>query len=363
MGKQENEAPSSNAPKPKPAEQEELDKALLEFLAKSVPLSEYADDIRLMLEHCRNRGIVVSKAVQEFLPPLKDVSPSDTSHESGTTRRLEKVLKLHEQLAALIVPATPHSLAATEFSLKRLRHNRRPLMTWVLFGFFIAMAGLGLRCYIRVSWELAAYSAEREQAVNAGQDPNSPEENAAPDTDANDAKSEFSQTNDASEPESETEQGTLGVATLAKLTQQSYLCAALLGAAFSALFTMQHYIRNRSFETNYAYVYLVRFTVGVVAGVILANFGRGLFDGVGTISKLGPSGIALLGGYSAEAVRQILDRLVQVLVATVKGREPAAEKFAVAQELLSIAEKKGDEGGKPKPIETVVADLIKNPGK
>ncbi len=149
----------------------------------------------------------------------------------------------------------------------------------------------------------------------------------------------------------------------AMATQTGYLCAAVLGAAISGLFTMQHYIRARTFEPNYFFVYLIRFVVGVVAGVVLANFGAGLFKGSELIPKLGPSGIALLGGYSAEAVRQILDRLVQVLVTTVKGRDPTSGKLAVAQEMLSIADKKAGEPGKAEAIKPAVTDLIKNPGE
>ena len=73
MGEEANTAMPPDAPGPVSADQEALNKALLGFLDKSVPLKEYADDIRLMLEHCRNRGIGVSKPMQEFLPLLPGV--------------------------------------------------------------------------------------------------------------------------------------------------------------------------------------------------------------------------------------------------------------------------------------------------
>jgi len=74
--------------------------------------------------------------------------------------------------------------------------------------------------------------------------------------------------------------------------------------------------------------------------MILGNLGAGLFTGDTTLSKLGPGMISLLGGYSAEAVRQILDRLVEVMVSTVRGKDDAAgaERLNVAKDVLSVAE-------------------------
>ncbi len=341
MGKEkEKAAPSRNAPKPELVKQEELDKVLEELSARSTFYSGYVDDIRRMLAYCRNNGIAVSKAVQAF----------HSKNGAVTASALEKVLKLHEQLCALIVPATPRSLAATDFWQKRAKGDFRKVATKVLFLTFLAVAVLGLACYVLQARQLAASAAETEQTARTG-GPNS----------------QAGEPNDPAQSDpNEPSKRSVTVAQardIAKATQTSYLCAAILGAALSGLFTMQHYIRARTFEPNYCFVYLIRLAVGAVAGVVLANFGAGLFEGSATIAKLGPSGIALLGGYSAEAVRQILDRLVQVLVTVVRGRDLASEKLAVAQELLSIADRKAGEAGKSEAIESAVTDLIKNPEK
>ncbi len=58
-----------------------------------------------------------------------------------------------------------------------------------------------------------------------------------------------------------------------------------------------------------------------------------------------------------------MDRLVEVLVAAVKGQNPAAGKLAAAQEMLSIADKNTGNAGTPEAIKTAVTELIKNPEK
>src|SRR6185503_9358434 len=96
--------------------------------------------------------------------------------------------------------------------------------------------------------------------------------------------------------------------------QLNFLAAAALGSAFAGLLIASDYLKNRTFDPRYLPVYYIRFFVGLLAGSILANLGSQLFEGNSTIATLGPGIIALLGGYSAEAVKQILDRLVEVLV-------------------------------------------------
>jgi hypothetical protein len=117
--------------------------------------------------------------------------------------------------------------------------------------------------------------------------------------------------------------------------QFNYLFAAMLGAAFNGLLTAYNYLRDRSFDPHYVAVYVIRFVVGLLAGVVLANLGSELFQGNDTLAKLGPGIIALLGGYSAEAVRQVVDRLVEVLATIVKGKDTATdERLTVTKDVL-----------------------------
>jgi uncharacterized membrane protein len=95
------------------------------------------------------------------------------------------------------------------------------------------------------------------------------------------------------------------------------LFSAGLGSAFYGLFTAHDYVKNRTFDPRYNSVYLIRFVLGIIAGLILASLG--VADQNDTLKKLGLGVIALLGGYSAEAVNQVLQRLVDILLAAVKG--------------------------------------------
>lgn len=94
--------------------------------------------------------------------------------------------------------------------------------------------------------------------------------------------------------------------------------SAGLGAFFYSLYNANKYIINRTFDPKYIPYYLNRIIIGVIAGFILANI---IFPGAsqsGSI-KWNESTIALLGGFSAEAVMKILSRMVAMLITLVEG--------------------------------------------
>lgn len=94
---------------------------------------------------------------------------------------------------------------------------------------------------------------------------------------------------------------------------------ATLGAAFYVLLRTQPYLLNRSYDPKYNSAYLCRFVTGLTAGVILASGVSGWLYGHDLSDQLTPGVLAILGGYSAEAVEQILQRLVEILLAVVRG--------------------------------------------
>jgi len=117
-----------------------------------------------------------------------------------------------------------------------------------------------------------------------------------------------------------------------------------LGAAFYTLLKTQPYLANRSFDPKYNGAYVSRFITGLISGVILAttlhlHFGS---ENQGAIAAFSPGVLAILGGYSSEAVENILQRLVEVLLALVRGDGAAqSQAEATAQQAQNNADVRG----------------------
>ena len=97
---------------------------------------------------------------------------------------------------------------------------------------------------------------------------------------------------------------------------------AMLGASFYVLVKTQPYLATRSYDPKYNASYISRFFTGVIGGLILSiALGPFISGKLGTQldQSLSPGVIALLGGFSARAVELILQRLVEVLMAAVRG--------------------------------------------
>lgn len=104
------------------------------------------------------------------------------------------------------------------------------------------------------------------------------------------------------------------------------MLGAALGAFFYMLIKLQPFLENRSFDPKYNSAHLARFVTGVIAGVILAYVTAAIFPPMpnpktmaDALRSLSPAIVGILGGFSAEAVQLILQRLVEVLVSLVRG--------------------------------------------
>jgi len=120
---------------------------------------------------------------------------------------------------------------------------------------------------------------------------------------------------------------------------------AVLGASFYVLVKTQPYLANRSYDPKFNASYISRFFTGIIGGLILSiAFGPFLSGKLGTElgQSLSPGVLALLGGFSAEAVEVILQRLVEVLLTAVRGdaSDDAKVKLAAAAAARDAAVKK-----------------------
>ncbi|MCH2045717.1 MAG: hypothetical protein MK212_16490 [Saprospiraceae bacterium] len=120
------------------------------------------------------------------------------------------------------------------------------------------------------------------------------------------------------------------------LNELVLIFAAALGASFYALFEAYKYVSKASFDSKYESIYWIRFTLGIVSGIILSQFifsGSSTEDAINTSTQLlnnqTPSELggfltykpllAFLGGFSARVVHKILNSLVDSIETFISG--------------------------------------------
>ncbi len=98
--------------------------------------------------------------------------------------------------------------------------------------------------------------------------------------------------------------------------------SAGLGAYFYSLYTANKYVVNRTFDKKYITYYNNRVIIGIIAGFILSTVINQNVTPENLNTKflnVTPSIIAIVGGFSVEAVVKILNRIVAMLVTLVQG--------------------------------------------
>ncbi len=108
-----------------------------------------------------------------------------------------------------------------------------------------------------------------------------------------------------------------------------------LGASFYILVKTQPYLVNRSFDPKYNAVYFSRFITGLIGGVILATALDKFLNGQisqGGMAAVSPGVLAIIGGYAAEAVEQILQRMADVMLSAIRGDGSGDVKARAAAE-------------------------------
>jgi hypothetical protein len=150
------------------------------------------------------------------------------------------------------------------------------------------------------------------------------------------------------------------------------LCAAGLGASFTALFRASRYIANCTFDPKYESSYWVRFTLGIIAGMILATL---IPIEKSMESDFAKPLLAMLGGFSAEVVYRIIERLIETVASFVRGdpkrelesqtqeikakavEDEAKKRFQLASDLMNVQDQIGT-GMKTEEIKKKIGALI-----
>ncbi len=312
---------------------DELNQALLEFnLMLRYVLSE-----GLEFDEATRKAIV---AVQQMLMGSKIVSTSAPPSAPSVNQPAEPsfpapprppfvappepeftdaLMTAHAALAKIIAPATPLSLAATEPTRHLGYVGNPPLVFWM-----IVIAAVSAVGFVATSALLATY-------VRAAVSPTA---------------------------------GATTVASDYPLLYPVNLCfAAALGAVFYVLFTALDYVKDRTYDPRYNSIYVIRFVLGVLSGFILAIIlNTSVFNTATskTIKDIGPVVTALLGGFSTEAVYQILQRMVDMLLTGVRGDNSGAAQAkandAARNEMLKLAD------DVPEPTKSKVLAAVKKVG-
>lgn len=112
------------------------------------------------------------------------------------------------------------------------------------------------------------------------------------------------------------------------------LAAAGCGAVFYNVFTVKKYITSHTYDPSYQAFYWSRLVLGILSGFILSQLlGDWLAEKLGATGvDVGPVVLALLGGFSAEAVHQVLRRLVDAVVSAVRGSTDDLIEVEVAKQ-------------------------------
>ncbi|HYF13790.1 MAG TPA: hypothetical protein VD971_01815 [Phycisphaerales bacterium] len=291
---------------------------------------------------------------------------------------LGKAIAVHSALSKLVAPATPDSIVYTQppTSLKDFA-NRQAVLFWLLVAAFLAIGGFlgslvwaSKRAEVTVQVKLVLEEVDTfEDQLRKLEDFQQDTENLAAEIDAvitdlsarshqieesaqlvpqapvawpaNTIESALGDVNDrpasalgAIERIREATQlfrRDLGSAdrqprwTKVIGDQLTNLFAAMLGAAFYTLYTANTYIVRRTFDRAYTTHYIARFVLGVLAGVILANFGEYVLleqtsgEVTESVLTLTQTLLALIGGYSADAVNAIFTRVAETMTTLVRG--------------------------------------------
>ena len=225
-------------------------------------------EINEMTEYARSEGLLIPDAVGKQLADLcygKAEEAEKLKDAPGTTNATKFALALgvHGALCKLIAPATPISLRAT--SRPDGRWKEQWAVKLLLYTSILCLLGF----LVVAAWDKV-------------------------ESDAN---------------------------TLKLLAISMLVAASGLGSSFYGLYTANKYIVERRYDPKYNQVYFVRFVLGLTSGTILGYFGQNLMgSSAGDVArKFTPPILALLGGYSAEAVSQILQRVADTLVTMVRG--------------------------------------------
>ncbi|OGS92650.1 MAG: hypothetical protein A2061_07185 [Gallionellales bacterium GWA2_59_43] len=256
---------------------------------------------RAMAEHALSNGyqvpVDVVKTIERFASLLPSRHPKETSDEPGVD--LEPLIVAHQTLSSIVKPALPRTLLLLD---REQDCNSR----WLILGPVPIIRQMMVAALISLT-AFIILSLSPDVASNAG----------------NMLKSD-------------------GLVLLQNLL--FFLAAAGLGAGFAALYKANSFIMQGTFDPSYHASYWIRFCLGLISGLVLsvmasdnvlssaqgaATATLDAASAVATTSTMESNGfldpafirpmLAMLGGFSAELLYTILNRLVETVGSLFQG--------------------------------------------
>lgn len=97
--------------------------------------------------------------------------------------------------------------------------------------------------------------------------------------------------------------------------------AAWLGAGLYCLYTARKYLIDRTYQPRYNPTYTMRLILGVAMGTILGLFSDNFFGDDSELAKLGQIVLAIIGGFSSDAVASLFKRIADTIQSFVQGSD------------------------------------------
>ena len=157
------------------------------------------------------------------------------------------------------------------------------------------------------------------------------------------------------------------------------IAAAGLGASFQALFQANRYMVAGTFDPKYESSYWIRFVLGLIAGLLLAELvplkTEGTLETGEIIGGFGKPALAMLGGFSSAVIYQVIHRLITAVESLVRGetrdiiasREQTARaraneeigrnRFTLAGNLMSLQQQL-NAGASPEQLNQKLGQLL-----
>ncbi len=117
------------------------------------------------------------------------------------------------------------------------------------------------------------------------------------------------------------------------------MAAAALGASFASLFQANRFIEAGTFDPIYESSYWIRFVLGLIAGIILAELIPLGTDG--TLQAFTKPTLSMLGGFSSAVVYRLIHRLLQAVESLVRGETGEIRSARESEARARAAQKNG----------------------